>query len=880
MAFSRRWFLFVCALVLGGGQLLAAGGSREERAYAAAIAPFQDEMWSRAATNLLQFISKYPDATNVPEAVLRLAQAEYRQGEFAEAIATLDQHKAGAGDFAGQYAYWTGEAQFAAGNFIAAADTLSSIPRDFPKSPLQLRLTATVAAAAAWAQLGDWQRHDALLDNPDGVFQQAAQQDPAGKLVLTGQLSRENSKYQQRDYSDVLAMYAVLTNQWAALDQNQQCQAAYLDHLASMELGDYAGALAAATNLVQIARTPARQDWLATAWAAQGAALKPLGRTNEALLAYGQNLLPGVPEKDQQAAILTISALAVAQADLTNAAAMLEQFLNRFPAAPESELALLTLGELQLKNFAATSETNQLDAAQTNFDQFIGTFTNSPLAGKAHLDRGWCEWLAGDVTNSLSDFEAAVQSASLSPEDMAVARFKTGDAMFALANYAGAAENYQAVLDDFDGFPKVAEGLGDRALYQVLRADLELKDRAGAEAAMDKLLAKFPASDLSEHSPLLVGEAFSDFGLQKNARKVFQRFLGQYPGSALRPQVELAVARTFEREGDWPAAITNYEGLLANHPVNNLLPQVEYAMGRACYHAGRETNAFQIMTNFVAQFPTNQLAPIAQWWVADHFYRLGGTNLVAAEQNYEQIFQTPAWKDSGLVYPAQLMAARAAVGRQDLQDAKNYLVNLLADLAADTNSPPDLKTQARFAYGGVLMQLDSPDTNRPTANFELATNVFTQVIQANPTNESGARAWCELAKCEMQLLNYAAATNAFAQVFDSPCADVSEWSEAKTGLGQALEKFAATLTGTSRNDVLRMARDSYLDVFYTWTGQNLRGGKADPFWVRKAGLLALPLIEKLGMGDPDKFVDQMEDLFPQSKDSLEKKRSALDAVKN
>jgi outer membrane protein assembly factor BamD (BamD/ComL family) len=881
MAFSRRWFLVVIALVLGGGRLLAAGGSREYLAYAAAVAPFQDEMWSRAATNLLQFINKHPNATNVPEAVLMLAQAEYYQGEFAAAIATLNQHRAGAESFADQYAYWTGEAQFAGSNFLAAADTLASIPRDFPKSPLQIRLTATVAAAAAWAQLGDWRRHDALLDNPDGVFQQAAQEDPASKPVLAGQLSRENSRYQQRDYSGVLAVYALLTNQWQSLDQDQQCQAAYLDHLAGMELGNYAVALAAATNLVQIARTPTNQDWLATAWAAQGAALKSLGRTNGAVQAYEQNLSAGVPEKDQRAAILAISALAMAQADLTNAESKLETFLDQFTNSPESELALLTLGELQLKIYTATSATNQLASAQTHFDQFIGAFTNSPLAGKAHLDRGWCEWLGGDTNASLADFQTAAQATGLSPEDLAVARFKTGDAMFALTNYAGAVENYQAVLDDFDAFPKVAADLGDRALYQILRADLELKDATGADQAADQLLKKFPTSELADNSLLLAGEGFSDFGLPDKAREVFRQFVRQYPGSPLRPQMELAMARTFEIQGDWPAAITNYENWLENYPTNDLLPQVQYALGRANYHAGRETNAFGILLNFVARFPTNRLAPLAQWWVADHFYRLGGTNLVTAEQCYELIFQTPAWKNSGLVYPAQLMAARAAIGRQDLPDAANYLTKLLADLLADTNSPSDLKTQTRLAYGGVLMQMDSPDTNRPAANFELATNVFTQIIQDNPTNESGALAWCELAKCEMQMLNYDAATNAFAQVFDSPYADVSARSEAETGFGLVLEKIAGTLTGTNRNDVLRLARDSYLDVFYTWTGENLHGGKfADPFWVRKAGLLALPLVEKLGMGDPDRFIDQMEALFPQSKDSLEKKRASLDAVKN
>ena len=43
-------------------------------------------------------------------------------------------------------------------------------------------------------------------------------------------------------------------------------------------------------------------------------------------------------------------------------------------------------------------------------------------------------------------------------------------------NYPGALENYLAVLDDFTNFPAVAQTMGERALYQSLRADLALGD--------------------------------------------------------------------------------------------------------------------------------------------------------------------------------------------------------------------------------------------------------------------------------------------------------------------------------------------------------------------------------------------------------------------
>ena len=58
-------------------------------------------------------------------------------------------------------------------------------------------------------------------------------------------------------------------------------------------------------------------------------------------------------------------------------------------------------------------------------------------------------------------------------------------------------------------------------------------------------------------------------------------------------------------------------------------------------------------------------------------------------------------------------------------------------------------------------------------------------------------AWCEIGDCDLQLTNYVAATNAYAQVFDntnSP-ADVSLRSQAQIGFGIALEKMAALASG-------------------------------------------------------------------------------------
>jgi TolA-binding protein len=874
VAFYRQWLLVLLALVLSGEQLSAAS-AKEQSDYAAAVAAFQDEMWSRAETELAQFIQKYPKSTNAPEAVLLRSQAEFKQGKLADAIALLGDasHLAKAGTLADQYIYWIGEAQFQNADLTNAAETFISLAQNFPDSSLRLR--AVIEAAAAYARLGGWRRHDALLEDTNGVFRQAAQLDPGNPLIVDGRLSLENSKYQQRDFPGVAAVYELLTNQWQMLDQGQQCQAVYLYCLAKMEQGDFASALAAATNLVQIAGSTTNQAWLATGWASQGAALKQMDRLPDAIQAWQHNLT-NAPVTQEREAILKIAELEIVQGQLTNAEEALTNFLAQFPETISADIALLTAGELHLKDYAAQPEaTNQLSAAQDCFDQFLRVFTNSPLVGKAYLDRGWCESLANDTTNRLADFENAAQRLPPS-EDLAVARFKTGDALFAQKDFTNALENYGAVLDDFTNFPAVAKALGDRALYQILRSNLQLTNYDGASNALAQILKQYPASDLAPNSKLLYGEGLMDARQPAAAREQFQNFETQFPDTPLRPQVEFAIARAYELEQNWPAAIAGYQGWLDHFPTNQSRSQTIYALARANFQAGNETNAFELFANFVAQFPTNELAPQAQWWVADSFYNTG--DFVNAEKNYELVYQNfQNFPTNDLAYPARMMAGRAAVARQDYKGAIN---NYFIKLEEDTNCPVDLWVQAAFAHGNALMQMDSAETNT-LANFSAATNVFARIIQLYPTNEPGARAWGKIGECEFQLANYDAATNAYAQVFStnspaSAAAGVSLRSEAQIGFGIALEKMAALATGADQTNLLQMALDNYLNVFYTWTRKNLRDGEvADEFWVKKAGLQALPLIEAFGTGSPTNFIGTMESLFPQAKDALEKKKATL-----
>ncbi len=821
--------------------------------FTAAAADFKMENWGRAETQFGQFIQRYPNSTNAPLAVLLQAQAQFKQTKYTSTVDTLARHSWLADGLADQFTLWTGEAYFAGTNYSAAATTFLALAKNFPDSPLRLR--ATVEAASAYARLADWRRHDVLLEDTNGLFQKMKMSDPANELVTEGQLSLENSKYQQQDFAGVAAVYGYLTNEWAALRPEQQFHAARLFYLARVAGDDIPGAAAVATNLVQIARLQKDPVFLAEAFEDLATVLEKSGQDNDAIAAWQENLAASAPPEKQRQAVLQITALSAAQQNYTGADARLDSFLKQSTNSPVTDLALLTRGELRLKNYSITTNTDNLVIAYAQFDRLLTNFPGSQFAGRAFLGRGWSESLPDKPAAGLDDFRAAAQS-NLSPADLAVARFKTGDALFAQGDYSGALDSYSAVSS-------TNKNLNALVLYQSLRADLELTNVDGAGKLFEALSQTFSDDGLEQGSALLYGESMVK---PAEARALFQGMATNFTGSPLEPELRLAMARTYEQEQNWDAARTNYENWVRDYPTNSLRAQADFALAQAVFHLGDEARALGLFTDFVARHPGDTNAPLAQFWIGDHYFRV--ENFVSAETNYEAVFQNPAWKNSSSVYfQAQQMAGRAAMARTDYKGASQYFTALIAD----TNCEPELRDQARFGAGAALMYMDSSDTTGMFTNLQSATNLFAQIIAESSTNAPFAEG--EMADCDVLLGDLILATNAYAQVFaTNSMADISARSQAQVGFAMTLEKLARQTTVADTN-ILQLALDSYLDVFQH---NNLRDGEtADPLWVKEAGLRAAPLVGTLlDAKRQTNFYHALELELPQLKAAIDKKIAA------
>ena len=668
-------------------------------------------------------------------------------------------------------------------------------------------------------------------------------------------------------------------------------QRLYLLAQAQLADGNTNEALVLTTNLMEAADSANDPVLSAQSVAEQARILEANGHLSDAISAYQKNLAGTVPEEWQRQAIMKTAELSAAQTNFLAAEDALHDFQSRYTNSPAMDSVVLALGELHLKNYVVqrTTARNDLLLAQNYFNQFIDTYTNSPLLGRAYLDRGWCFWHEKNWADAAADFQTATEKLAPSVE-LAVAYFKLADAQFRENDLNNAYKNYQIVVDDFTNFPVVDEALGAEALYQMLRVSVQSRDLPAADAAVARIIKIYPASSAAETGTLIDGEARSDFGEPEKAREQFQQFEQTFTNSQWLPAVERAIAWTYEQQNNWPTAISIYDSWLQQFKEEtNLAPAVTFARAWANFQGGRETNAFLLFTNFLAEYPSNaDLTPLAQWWVADYYSGQG--DWAKAEGNYEMVFQN--WPDFPRAYDAMFMAGRAAMGRQGYDDANHYFEGIIAV----TNIPPQylkppltpddwfsLNARAWFTYGDVLMQQPSTDTNNPYANYYKAINIFqTGVCQLYPASQQAALAWGQIGNCYYQLAvqnpqYYTNAADAYGQVIGSSYAAVAERSQAQVGLGMVFEKRAA-LDPANQTAFLQSALNNYLDVFF---GKNLREGEvADSYWVQQAGLDALPLMEMLGVGDINKFIDRMEIVLPQMRDSLEKKRLELTRAKS
>jgi TolA-binding protein len=895
MVILCRWILVLTLLPAAGPRLWAE--SATDRAFRSAHDAFQDTFYDRAEAGFSNYCKAFPTSPRLAEAVLLQAEARLELTNYSGAIELLSAGQAAAGTNADQYVFWLAEAYARKGDYRAASDGFALLVKEYPASPHCLEASigeASARVALARTEPSEWGRVIELLQRTNGVFQAAVRTNAGQALVPRGCLLLSEAQLATKDYTGAEATLLP----WAKrlLDPKTEWQWQYLLCRIQLAEGQTNAALESTTNLVALAVNAGQTNLQADSAALQADLLERLGRSDEALAVYQRNLAEGVPDERVRQALLKTTELFLAQTNIPQAVKTLEKFLGQFTNAAAADLALLTLGELRLRQHEAGADTNVVAMVTTNapaatnglqralasFSELAKRFPQSPLFGKAQLDLGWCYWRQGSLPEAQAAFQLAVERLPVSI-DLGTAYLRLADVQLQQGDVTNAIRNYQAVIDKLAALPEARTNLLERAFYQTVRAGFAGDDLAAATNALQKLRAGYPNSLNTARAVLLSGQEISRRGDPARARAMLLEFGNSAPDTPLMPELRLAVAATYERENQWTNAIEQYNRCLAvftNSTYSNVRAQAEYYRAWATtYLAGQETNALKLFTSFVAQFPTNELAPRAQLWVADYFYP---DNPLEAERNYKLLFQNTNWAPSVLTFEAQLMAGRAAVAHQGWKDAKDYFTGLYNN----TNGPAiDLRLQALFEHGRALMRVVDPTDTNKLANCEEATRAFGRICDDYPTNRLAVPAWGEKANCYLQWAlakqqydSLTNAINAFQRVVDSPQASVEARSEAKVGQATVLTKWAEQKSGAEQTALLKAALSNCLDVVY---GNILRGNEEpDPFWTKEAGLKAFDLAETLqAWSQVVNIYDRLKSkVWPQLPASLEKR--AAKALEN
>jgi len=826
-----RRCLGIWLICLAGTSGLWAATSAETKAFKAAGLSFKAGFWERVDRELNEFVQRYPTSEFRAEAVLLQAQARLQLRDFGGAIAALENGRANAGVLADEYQFWLAEAHYQQGSFGRAADLYAEFVKNFPSSPRVL--DAVIAEAEAAQRVQDWGRVSRLLQVPEGVFQVRATGAPDNPLVARGWLLLAEALFAQEKLTEAGAALERVTG--TGLEVQLVWRRDFLRARLQLAQGQGEAALVTAAQLsLLITNQP---SLVADAIALQARICEALQRPDEAITHWRKNLSPTTPVEQQREALLRVASLLLEQGNLEAATATVEQFLSGATNSAAAEVGWLTLGELRLRQFT-DGATNALVGAQSACEEFLARFPGSPLAGKAQLNLGWCLWLEEKTAASRAAFAAAVERL---PEglDQAVARFKLGDALAQEKNLAGALEQYQAVAANTSA--AVRTNLVERALYQVVRLAGEAGNAPAANAAMGRLLEEFPNGALAERTLMSFGSLTRAEADPAAKREVFLDFIRRSPDSNLLPAVQLAIARTYELEANWPAAVEAYAVWLGVNSNNAARPRAEYFQALATARAGDETNALAQFAGFIAQHPTNDFTPLAQWWVADHYWR--AEDFVNAERNYQLLFKNHP--QAVLAWEAQLMAGRAAIARQRPDEALGYFTNLTSNLRCPTN----IHMQAMFAYGDTKVSMADTDPVAAPVSYREAIQVFSKLQSLYPELPVALLALGRMGDCYFQLgaldtnaamANYSLATNAYQQVVAAKLADEASRSQAEVGLGLVLERQAALAAVTNQPALLNGALDHYLNVVFAATE------RTDPKWVKKAGLEALRLTETMG----------------------------------
>lgn len=389
--------------------------------------------------------------------------------------------------------------------------------------------------------------------------------------------------------------------------------------------------------------TPVAQDLTAMGQSAYlfiGEAYMQLGNYNAASMALEKAAMPGGDEAVMEAAFynLAVAKMQGGKTPFGNSAAMLEEFLQRFPRSQyvpqvadylvkgymndnnyqaaldainrvqrptDKELALkqtvlYSLGTRELQRGEARKAITHLTEA-ASMKRY-----SAQTAAEATLWLGEAQYKTGDFAGAARSFNEYLRSANDAERNRPMAYYDLGYARFAMKQYKDAKADFRRFLK--------APGAADK--YMIADAGNRLGD-------CDYYLRDFAAAAESYQAAYEANPAGGDYsvfqqgimkGLQRQYREkidILTDLTDRFPSSALLPTALLEIAESYGELGETGRAVESYTALTARYPSTDQGRQAQLMLAITYLNSGNTASAMTHYRKVIEMYPSSEQARVA-----------------------------------------------------------------------------------------------------------------------------------------------------------------------------------------------------------------------------------------------------------------------------
>ncbi|HTI71426.1 MAG TPA: tetratricopeptide repeat protein [Candidatus Limnocylindria bacterium] len=835
-----RWWLSVLfALVCAGGAWsVRAADAPEQPQYDAALRAFQTGFYDRATKDFAEFTNHFPNSGLKGNAVRLMLYAS------AEA-ATSRQEYTNAAHLFGSYAHDFGAAELGLEAYVRQAEML-------------------------W-KARDPDRAAALIEAPDGLFQQALKAGKPPAWLFRGlMILAEVRRAQNQAPAALAAIEKALP--FGESPEEKWVRLRLLVRVA--ELGSMPTvALDAATQMETLSQDASLAPRRAESVALLGDLLFQQKQPDKAVDILEKNLAASVPPDFQRAAAVRLAQWRLDRGETKRAQDLLEKTLFGLANLPESAPLRLLLGQVLFRRYTETRGTNApspeaLGILEQSRSQFSQALTNTPppdLVGALELGRGWCLWEDAVINSSkdrMAEAAAAFRraGASLQPgEAQATARYKLADATLWRGEDGEAATNYMAVVEGYTNSPAVQEQLVPLALGQAVIAAVRSTNAPVAQRAMELLLKSDRSKEVAGRSALLIGSMLERAGQGQGVRALYEGFLSRFPDSAVRPDLELELAIMAIHAEPLTNGLARIESWLNSYTNHKELTRAEWEYAWSLARAGQRDAALGRFKKLTLDHPTDKNVRAARLWLAEYFFQQ--QEYVAAVQACEPITADTTTKDDAW-YQAKLYAAESYGKLANWDVSLGHLRDIFTNRLA---VPLPVLGRAYFVYGDELIESASGAATDRLAPWRQAFAAYSTLAQLTNSPLVPA-ALGQMGECQFQLASenpkdYQGAQESFGKALKHPDADIQCRAMASLGLGKVWKKLIETSTAADALALRDRAVTCFLDVAF---GKILRTGeRIPPRLLNDAAREAGSLLEVSGqIGQAAALYDQMAKEIP------------------